>query len=89
MTIWRRCPRERLVDEVTKLRHGIRQHRYSTGQDLCWHHPALCDLLPDETDSLPSVPDWPQFMQGCIRYRQSLDDQAPYAERTHEPYRGE
>jgi len=21
------------------------------------------------------VPDWPQFMRGCIRYRQSLDEQ--------------
>jgi hypothetical protein len=23
------------------------------------------------------VPDWPEFMQGCIRYRQSLDETLP------------
>jgi len=28
------------------------------------------------------VPEWPQFMRGCIRYRQSLDVQAPKAPRT-------
>jgi hypothetical protein len=33
------------------------------------------------------VPEWPQFMRGCIRYRQSLDEQAPDAPRTDEPYR--
>jgi len=27
-------------------------------------------------------PDWPQFMRGCIRYRQSLDEQLPDAPRT-------
>jgi hypothetical protein len=28
------------------------------------------------------VPDWPPFMRGCIRYRQSLDEQLPDAPRT-------
>ena len=28
------------------------------------------------SDPLPEVPDWPQFMKGCVRYRQSLDDQS-------------
>jgi hypothetical protein len=32
------------------------------------------------------VPDWPQFMQGCVRYRQSLDEQAPDAPRTRDSY---
>jgi hypothetical protein len=32
--------REELIDEVKKLRDGIRIHRDSTGQELCWHHPA-------------------------------------------------
>jgi hypothetical protein len=32
------------------------------------------------------VPDWPEFLRGCIRYRQSLDEQAPHALRTSEPY---
>jgi len=65
--------RERLVEEVRKLRRGIRVHRDSTGHELCWHHPALWGLLPEKQDPLPVVPDWPQFLQGCIRYRQSLD----------------
>ncbi len=79
--------REQLVAEVKKLRQGIRRHRDSTGHELCWHHPALWSLLPDRTDPLPQVPDWPQFLQGCIRYRQSLDDQAADAPGFDEPYR--
>ena len=66
--------REALVAEVKRLRAGIRQHRDSTGQELCWHHPQLWGLLPESTDPVPAVPDWPQFLRGCIRYRQSLDE---------------
>ena len=66
--------REQLIAEVRKLRAGIRRHRDSTGQDLCWHHPDLWRLLPEKTDPIPVVPEWPQFLSGCIRYRQSLDD---------------
>ena len=36
-----------LVAEVKKLRAGIREHRDSTGHDLCWHHPDLWALLPE------------------------------------------
>jgi hypothetical protein len=78
--------RDELVREVMRLRDGIRQHRDSTGHDLCWHHPALWGLLPEATDPLPSVPDWPEFLRGCIRYRQSLDDQLPAAPRTRREY---
>jgi hypothetical protein len=78
--------RDELVQEVTRLRDGIRQHRDSTGHDLCWHHPQLWGLLPEATDPLPPVPEWPQFMRGCIRYRQSLDDQLPGAPRTSGEY---
>lgn len=81
-----RMTRDELMAEVKKLRHGIREHRDSSGQELCWHHPALWGLLPEKTDSLPTVPAWPQFLQGCLRYRQSLDEQAPEAKRTEEPY---
>jgi hypothetical protein len=66
--------REQLMDEVKKLRAGIRQHRDSSGQDLCWHHPALWSLLPEKTDPLPAVPSWPVFMAGCVQYRQSLEE---------------
>lgn len=78
--------REQLVAEVRMLRNGIRAHRDSTGHDLCWHHPALWSLLPEKTDPRPVVPEWPQFLQGCIRYRQSLDEQLAGAQRTDEPY---
>jgi hypothetical protein len=74
--------REQLAAEVRALRQGIRAHRDSTGHELCWHHPALWGLLPERTDPQPTVPEWPQFMRGCIRYRQSLDEQLPHAHRS-------
>lgn len=75
--------REALIGEVRRLRQAIRAHRDSSGHELCWHHPQLWALLPETSDPLPIVPAWPQFMRGCIRYRQSLDEQlarAPRAE---------
>lgn len=74
--------RDALLAEIRKLRAGIRQHRDATGHDLCWHHPDLWALLPEQTPPAIAVPEWPQFMRGCIRYRQSLDAQAPDAART-------
>ena len=79
--------REQLIAEVRTLRDGIRKHRDSTRHELCWHHPQLWAMLPDKTDPLPVVPEWPQFQRGCIRYRQSLDRQLPDAPRTSEPFR--
>ena len=78
--------RDELVEEVKKLRHGIRQHRDSSLDELCWYHPALWGLLPETTDPLPVVPEWPKFIEGCVKYRKSLDEQAPSAPRTSEPY---
>lgn len=78
--------REQLIAETKRLRGGIREHRDSTLNELCWHHPALWGLLPEKTDPVPVVPAWPQFMQGCVKYRQSLDEQAPGAPRSTEPY---
>ena len=74
--------REQLIDEVRRLRAGIRAHRDSSGQELCWHHPKLWGLLPEKTDPQPAVPEWPQFLRGCVQYRQSLDEQLPDAPRT-------
>jgi hypothetical protein len=79
-----RLDRAALIDEVKRLRAGIRQHRDGSGQELCWHHPQLWGLLPDKTDPLPTVPEWPQFLRGCVRYRESLDRQLPQAPRTNE-----
>lgn len=31
---------EELLNEVKKLRKGIREHRDSSGHDLCWYHPT-------------------------------------------------
>jgi len=81
-----RMSRDQLITEVKKLRKGIRGHRDSSEHELCWHHPALWGLLPDKTDPIPVVPEWPEFIRGCIRYRQSLDTQAPAASRTNTPY---
>lgn len=65
--------RDQLVAEVRRLRAGIRTHRDSTGHDLCWHHPVLWGLPPEQTDPVPAVPRWPEFLAGCILYRRSLD----------------
>ena len=73
--------RDALIAEVKRLRFGIRQHRDSSGHQLCWHHPQLWALLPEKTDPLPSVPPWPQFLRGCLKYRESLDRQLPHAPR--------
>jgi hypothetical protein len=79
--------REQLLEEVRTLRRGIRAHRDSTSHQLCWHQPALWGLLPDHQIPMPTVPEWPEFLRGCILYRQSLDEQAPNAPRSAEPYK--
>ena len=74
--------RAELIAEIKRLRDGIRRHRDSSGHELCWHHPDLWGLLPERSDPLPVVPDWPQFLRGCLRYRESLEAQLPHAPRT-------
>jgi hypothetical protein len=81
-----RLSRGELEAEVRRLRAGIREHRDATRHELCWHQPKLWGLLPEKTDPVPAVPEWPQFLEGCIRYRRSLDEQAPDAPRSSEPY---
>ena len=75
--------RDALVAEIKRLRAGIREHRDTSGHELCWHHPNLWSLLPEKTDPLPPVPAWPQFLRGCVKYRESLDQQLPNAPRIH------
>jgi hypothetical protein len=53
--------REEVIEEAKKLRRVIRQHRDSSGHELCWHHPAFWGLLPEKTDPVPVVPQWPEF----------------------------
>lgn len=80
--------REQLLAEIQRLRDGIRRHRDTTLHELCWHHPELWGLLPEKTDPQPEVPEWPQFLRGCVRYRESLDRQAPKAPRSEEEFSG-
>jgi hypothetical protein len=65
--------RDALVVEVRRLRAGIREHRDATGQELCWHHPKLWGLLPERVDPAIDIPPWPEFLHGCVKYRESLD----------------
>jgi hypothetical protein len=80
--------RDELVAEVKKLRDGIRQHRDGNKHDLCWHHPQLWGLLPEKIDPDLAVPAWPQFLRGCLRYRESLDAQLPSAPRVIDEFEG-
>jgi hypothetical protein len=81
--------RDQLIVEVKRFRRAIREHRDATGHDLCWHHPALWELLPEKMIPAVAVPAWPQFMRGCVRYRQSLDEQAPGAPRISAEFKHE
>lgn len=74
-----RLGREALIAEVKRLRRGIREHRDSSGHDLCWHHPQLWGLLPERVDPEIAVPPWPRFLRGCVKYRESLERERPDA----------
>lgn len=71
--------RAALVAEIKRLRAGIRTHRDSSGHDLCWHHPELWSLLPEQIEPAVAVPAWPAFLRGCVAYRQALDRELPLA----------
>jgi hypothetical protein len=71
--------REQLVAQVRRLRQGIRAQRDSSGQDLCWHHPQLWGLLPERLDPQIAVPPWPNFLRGCVKYREALERERPDA----------
>ena len=78
--------REALVAEAKRLRAAIRQHRDSSMHELCWHHPYLWNLLPEAIEPELAVPEWPQFLRGCIHYRESLDRQLPQAPRSNREF---
>lgn len=80
--------REELAAEVVKLRNAIRRHRDGTGHDLCWYQPELWALLPEPHAGTPEVPEWSKFMEGCVKFRLSLDEQIPDARRTDESFGG-
>lgn len=67
MTIWGAMSRKQLAEEVKRLRAGIRAHCDASGHDLCWHHPQLCELLPERVEPAIAVPPWPKSLRGCLR----------------------
>lgn len=81
--------KEELIAEVRKLRAGIRNHRDATEHELCWYHPDLWNLLPEKVSPEILVPEWSKFMNGCIQYRKSLDEQAPNAPRVDTDFEDE
>ena len=83
-----RLTREELILEIKRLRAGIRAHRDSSKHELCWHHPQLWNLLPEQITPQLAVSAWPQFLRGCLHYRESLDAQLPNAPRVNEEYDG-
>ncbi len=78
-----RLDRNALIAEAKRLRAGIREHRDSSGHELCWHHPQLWGLLPEPIPEDIAVPPWPKFMRGCVRYREALERELPGA-RVHD-----
>ncbi|MDB5525865.1 MAG: hypothetical protein JWM58_3628 [Rhizobium sp.] len=75
-----------LLSAARAMRDAIRSHRDTSEHDLCWHHPDMWALLPDPPQGKQIVPEWPQFMRGCIRYRQSLDQQLASASRSQREF---
>jgi hypothetical protein len=57
--------RDALIAEVRRLRDGIRKHRDSSGQELCWHHPALWSLLPEKRIRSRRYPTGPRSCMGA------------------------
>jgi hypothetical protein len=43
-------------------------------------------LLPERTEPQIAVPPWPEFLRGCVKYRESLDRQAADAPVLDEEY---
>jgi hypothetical protein len=74
-----RLTHSELLRHAKAMRSAIRRHRDAAGHDLCWYHPELWALLPDAPthSAPPPLPCWAEFMQGCVRYRQSLEQAAP------------
>lgn len=77
---------EELVSEIKRLRQAIRTHRDSSGHDLCWYQPELWSLLPEQSNKNIEVPNWSEFMNGCVKYRESLDKNLLTVIRTDEKF---
>lgn len=69
--------RQQMKEEIKRLRNAIRKHRDSTGHELCWYHPELWNLLPEQKNSPIEVPNFCEFIQNCAAYRKSLERPTP------------
>ena len=58
--------RATLSAQVKALRAGIRDHRDKHPPCLVLASSAAWSLLPEKTDPEIEVPEWPQFLRGCI-----------------------
>jgi hypothetical protein len=81
-----RMSQAELLAAAKAMRAAIRTHRDTSMHELCWHHPAMWALLPDSPPGGLIVPEWPQFMRGCTRYRESLDRQLADAPRSKKEF---
>lgn len=69
-------PEESPSDTALRLTAAIRKHRSAQGQDLCWLNDIeLWGALNDGVTQDRQVPPWPEFMAGCVRYRQMLEQE--------------
>jgi len=65
--------KEELKFEIIKLRTAIRNHRDSSGHNLCWYVPELWNTLPEKVTPEPEVPCTDEFLHHCKLYRESLN----------------
>ncbi|MDZ4823129.1 MAG: hypothetical protein SH856_06695 [Flavobacteriales bacterium] len=63
-----------LIEEVKKLRAGVRTYRDSTGHNLCWHYPGLWNLLPEKNYTGYCYPPCSDFISRCVACRKSLEE---------------
>ena len=68
--------RDGLRAEVIRLRAGIRAHLDGTRRELRRHRPKLWGLLQEPIAEDIKVPAWPQFLHGCLKYRDRFREPA-------------
>jgi hypothetical protein len=71
------------IEKVQRFQQDMGSTATAADKNFAGAHPALWGLLPERTDLLPAVPDCPEF-QGCLKFRQSLNEQSPGRKRESE-----
>lgn len=58
-----------LVDEIRRLRNGIRQHRDQCSHNRCWlDDQELYRLLPEQANAVFTLPPQEEFLRECARF---------------------